>query len=153
MDMDRSLRWRTYALIAVTVFCVATLAPSFVDKDSLPSWFTRIFSKQINLGLDLQGGKHIVYNIALDKAIDDKASDIKRDLESDSTLGVTVKTPATPTGAFTVIPSDPKKKSEIESKIKSDYKGDVDTRACAADDPKDSMCYVVATSYADSLKK
>src|SRR5438094_388171 len=128
--MDRSLRWRTIALVAATLFCLATLAPSFVDKDALPSWFTHFFAKEINLGLDLQGGKHIVYNIALDKAIDDRASDIKRDLESDTTLGAVVKTPATPTGAFTVIPTDPKKHDEIANKIKADYKGDVDTRPC-----------------------
>ncbi len=151
--MDRSLRWRTIALIGITLFCIATLAPSFVDRDQLPSWFTSLFSKQINLGLDLQGGKHIVYNIALDRAIDDKASDIKRDLESDSSLGVIVKTPSAPTGAFTVIPSDPKKAPDIEAKIKSDYHGDVDPRTCEPNDPKEAMCYVVATSYAEGLRK
>jgi preprotein translocase subunit SecD len=151
--MDRSLRWRTIALVFISLFCLATLAPSFVDKDSLPSWFTHFFKKEINLGLDLQGGKHIVYNIALDKAIDDKASDIKRDLESDTTLNLAVKTPPTPTGAFTVIPSDPKKVEEIKAKITSDYKGDVDTRECAPDDAKGSLCYVVAASYADKLRK
>src|SRR5437764_10246107 len=112
--MDRSLRWRTIALVFMSLFCLCTLAPSFIDKDALPSWFTHFFKKEINLGLDLQGGKHIVYNIALDRAIDDKASDIKRDLETDST--VTVKTPPRPVGAFTVIPSDPKKVEEIKSK-------------------------------------
>ena len=151
--MDRSLRWRTIALVVATLFCLATLAPSFVDKDSLPSWFTHFFSKQINLGLDLQGGKHIVYNIALDKAIDDKASDIKRDLESDNTLGVVVKTPATPTGAFTVIPNDPKKKDEVANKVRADYKGDISDRTCADSDPKEAVCFVVASSYADNLRK
>src|SRR5438874_772055 len=143
--MDRSLRWRTFALIGITLFSLATLAPSFIDKDALPGWFTHIFSKEINLGLDLQGGKHIVYNIALDKAIDDKASDIKRDLESDSALGVIVKTPTTPTGAFTVIPADPKKHGDIDAKVKSDYHGDVTERKCSPDDPKEAMCYVVSS--------
>jgi preprotein translocase subunit SecD len=151
--MDRSLRWRTIALVVATLFCLATLAPSFVDKGSLPGWFTHFFSKEINLGLDLQGGKHIVYNIALSKAIDDKASDIKRDLESDATLGVVVKTPTTPTGAFTVIPNDPKKKDEAANKVRADYKGDISDRACAETDPKEAICFVVATSYADNLRK
>jgi preprotein translocase subunit SecD len=151
--MDRSLKWRTLALIAVTVFCVATLAPSFVSKGSLPSWFKSFFSKEINLGLDLQGGKHIVYNIALDKAIDDKASDIKRDLESDSTLNVSVRLPSTPSGAFDVIPPNPAQKDEIGAKVLSDYKGDISTRECEPDAPKGALCYVVASGYADSLKK
>jgi preprotein translocase subunit SecD len=158
--MDRSLRWRTIALVAAMLFCVATLAPTFLDKDSLPSWFTHFFSKEINLGLDLQGGKHIVYNIALDKAIDDRASDIKRDLESDTKLNVTVKTPATPTGAFTVIPTDPKKKDEVANTVKADYKCDIDSRECnrntppqPGDDPPEAVCFVVAASYADNLRK
>src|SRR4051812_13082619 len=99
--MDRSLKWRFLAPFGVGGFCVATLAPSFIDRASLPPWFTKVFSKKINLGLDLQGGMHIVYNIALDKAVDDKAADIKRDLESryaDDKIAATVKTPqSTPT--------------------------------------------------------
>src|SRR5690348_9956399 len=104
--MDRSLKLRTLGLIALTLFCIATLIPSFVAKDQLPSWFRSVFSKQMNLGLDLQGGKHIVYNIALDKAVDDKASEIKRDLDarfSDEKLAATVQLPAVPLGGVTVI--------------------------------------------------
>jgi len=56
--MDRSLRWRFIALAAIVVYCAGVLAPSFMPKDSLPSWFP--FSKKISLGLDLQGGIHIV---------------------------------------------------------------------------------------------
>ena len=107
--MDRSLKWRTLALFGALVFCVCTLAPSFAPKDSLPSWFTRLFSKRINLGLDLQGGLHIVYSIDLAQAVDDKASDNKRDLEAqfaDTKTAATVKVPAAsldvPHGSFTV---------------------------------------------------
>ncbi len=37
--MDRSLKWRTLALIAACLLCVGVLMPSFVDKESLPGWF------------------------------------------------------------------------------------------------------------------
>ena len=70
--MDRSLRLRTLILGGILTFCVLYLAPTFMPKDSLPSWF---FSKEIQLGLDLQGGAHFVYSIDLNKAVDDKASD------------------------------------------------------------------------------
>ena len=65
--------------------------------------------KKINLGLDLQGGLHLVYSIDLNKAIDDKASDIKRDLESkfiDDKVKATVKTPLDVLGGITVIAPD-----------------------------------------------
>ena len=77
--MDRSLKWRTLLLIGSIFLAIGVLAPSFVPE-KLPSWF--FWEKKINLGLDLQGGLHIVYSIDLDRAVDDKASEIKRDLEA-----------------------------------------------------------------------
>src|SRR4051812_35252512 len=118
--MDRSLKWRTLILIGITLFCIATLAPSFVPKESLPSWFTSVFGKKINLGLDLQGGKHIVYNIDLDKAVDDYASNIKRDLENyvvDNKIDATVRTPRTLLGGVTVQLKDQSKRSLVEGEI------------------------------------
>ena len=49
--MDRSLKWRTIALFAILLFCVATLAPSFVSRDQLPSvWpLNKLFGNQISL--------------------------------------------------------------------------------------------------------
>src|SRR3954470_20980964 len=110
--MDRSLKWRTIALFAMLLLCLATLAPTFISPDKLPkTWpLNHLFGSQISLGLDLQGGKHIVYNIALDKAVDDKASEIKRNLESrmaDEKVKGSVKTPATPLGAVQVTVADP----------------------------------------------
>src|SRR5207302_10366214 len=122
--MDRSLRLRTVALVFITLFCIATLAPSFADKDSLPSWFKRVFSKQISLGLDLQGGKHIVYNIALDRAIDDKASEVKRDLDAifadqKAKLGeINVRLPSQ-LGAVSVQLKDQSKRDEVVTLVKT----------------------------------
>ena len=118
--MDRSLKWRTFALVGLVVFCVATLAPTFTSRGTLPSWFHSMFSKQISYGLDLQGGKHIEYTIDLDKAVDDKASEIKRDLESrmaDDKIKGSVKTPSTPLGAVTVLLDDSTRMAELRSKI------------------------------------
>src|SRR5215831_8256072 len=111
--MDRSLKWRTVALLFGLLLCAGLLAPTWPGSSSLPSWFP--FKKKISLGLDLQGGMHLVYSIDLDRAVDDRASDIKRDLEARFTedkVDVKVKTPSLPLGAVTVIPADPKKKAE-----------------------------------------
>ena len=118
--MDRSLKWRTVALLVGLLLCAGLLAPTQLGTSSLPSWFP--FKKKISLGLDLQGGMHIVYSIDLDKAVDDKASDIKRDLEArfiDEKVDAKVKTPAKPLGAVVVTVADSKKKAEIESLIRS----------------------------------
>ncbi len=77
--MDRSLKWRVIGLLVGILFCVGVLIPSFVPKEQRPAWYP--FSKTINLGLDLQGGLHIVYSIDLDRAVEDRAHEIKRDLD------------------------------------------------------------------------
>src|SRR5512147_3238266 len=92
--MDRSLKWRTVALLLGLVLCACFLAPTWPGSSALPSWFP--FKKKISLGLDLQGGMHIVYSIDLDRAVEDKASDIKRDLDAryiDEKIKADVKLP------------------------------------------------------------
>ena len=151
--MDRSLKWRTVALLVGLLLCAGLLAPSWPGPDSLPSWFP--FKKKISLGLDLQGGVHIVYSIALDRAVDDKASDIKRDLEAryaDEKLDAKVKLP-TALGAVTVVLTDAAKKAEIESQIYGDYHDVVQARPCAPDDGANAICFQVSSSYAEGIKK
>ena len=154
--MDRSLKWRFIALAGVVVFCAATLASSVVSKDALPSWFNSLFSKKINLGLDLQGGMHIVYSIDLDKAVDDKATELKRDLDArfvEKGFKATVKTPPTPIGAVTVIPDDPAKRAEIDKQVESDYGNDIGSRDCTPADGANALCYRVSSSFAEGIKK
>ena len=157
--MDRSLKWRTLGLIGLVIFCVAALAPSFTDRGTLPSWFRWAFSKEISYGLDLQGGKHIVYNIDLDKAVDDKASEIKQDLEAqmgDDKIPGTVKTPANPLGAVTVLLNDSTRKAELKSKIESNYnekEKTIEWRDCNAADGPNALCFLVSSDYAQGIKK
>jgi preprotein translocase subunit SecD len=160
--MDRSLKWRTVTLFAIILFCVVMVLPTFVGKRNLPSWFRAVSDEEINLGLDLQGGLYIVYNIDLDKAVDDRASDIKRDLDAKfadpaSKVKATVKTPSTPIGAVTIVLSDTAKKAEIEKLMQSDYGDTVSTRTCGPLGPNDppgavQLCYIVSSSYADGIK-
>jgi preprotein translocase subunit SecD len=152
--MDRSLKWRTLALLVGLLLCAGVLAPTWPGSASLPSWFP--FKKKISLGLDLQGGMHIVYAIALDRAVDDKAADIKRDLETrfaDEKIKATVKTPTSLVGAVTVTLADATKKAEIESRVKSDYGDTIQDRECAPTDGPSAVCFLVSASYADGIKK
>src|SRR5512132_743482 len=97
--MDRSLKWRTAALVIVTLLCVGIVLPSFISRSEFPSWYNKIFSSRMSMGLDLQGGLHLVYSIDLDKAVDDRASELKRDIESrfaDDKIKGSVRTPQQP---------------------------------------------------------
>src|SRR5688572_28720458 len=154
--MDRSLRWRTIALVVIVGFCVLSLIPSFVDKKTLPAWYDDIpyLDSKMQLGLDLQGGLHIVYSIDLDKAVDDKASEIKRDieayLESESLVG-TASTPAQ-TGAVTARVGDPAGRDKVKSWLFSTYDDVIVERPCPPDQT-DAICVRVSSDYADSIKK
>src|SRR5262245_56571092 len=112
--MDRSLKWRTVVLIFATLFCVCVLVPSFVSRTGLPPWFNWAFKSKMSFGLDLQGGLHLVYSIDLNKAVDDRASELKRDLETrfaDEATKAVVKTPLSPLGAVTILLEDASKKA------------------------------------------
>jgi preprotein translocase subunit SecD len=151
--MDRSLKWRTIALLVGLLLCAGLLAPTWPGSDALPSWFP--FKKKIGLGLDLQGGVYIVYSIALDRAVDDKASEIKRDLEArfaDDKVNAKVKLPPA-LGAVTVVPADASKKAEIESQIYADHRDVIRARACTSEDGPGAICFEVAESYAEGIKK
>ena len=157
--MDRSLRWRTISLTGLLVFCVCMLLPSFVSKDTLPDWFTGIFSKKINYGLDIQGGVHLTYSIALDRAVDDKASEIKRDLDQrfettrSGRARSTVTTRSPPVGTVVVKIKDPSKKAEVEKMVLADYKDVAGTVPCPPGEAPGTLCFRVKTSYADSIRK
>ncbi len=154
--MDRSLKWRTLALLGAILLCVGVLSPNFVSdpQSQLPSWYP--FKKKINLGLDLKGGLHIVYSIDLNTAIVDRASEIERDLKSrfaEENVNATVTAPLQPLGAVTVTAPDAAKKAEIEQLIKNDYNETIEFRDCESSDGENAICFKVADSYAESIKK
>jgi preprotein translocase subunit SecD len=154
--MDRNLRWRTLGLVAVLLLCACILLPSFVP--GLPSWFTWAFKNKINLGIDIDGGARVVYSIDLDRAVDDKASEIKRDLEAKFAEGewkgkVALSVPVTPIGAVTVKTTDAAKREEIKKLIIADYEDVVVERPCTAGDGDGAICFRVSSDYATSIRK
>lgn len=154
--MDRSLKWRTIVLVLITIVSVCILLPSFVPRGDLPPWFTKIFSSRMSWGLDLQGGVHLVYSIDLDKAVDDRAGELKRDIEArfaEDNIKGTVRTPAMPLGAVTVTLEDGTKKAEVQRQLQSDYGDTITMLTCPSNEAPNSICFRVSSSYADSIKK
>jgi len=154
--MDRSLKWRTLFLVLGTLFFVLTLVPSFVPKTKLPPLFTKVFKSKMSLGLDLQGGLHLVYSIDLDKAIDDKASQIKTSLDTrftDAKIKGAVKTPASPVGAVTVLIDNAKDVPTVKGWITEDDAKDITYLDCPKAEPPNTICFRVSSSFGDNLKK
>jgi preprotein translocase subunit SecD len=81
--MNRNLWMRAAAIAAAAMLSLFYLVPSLAGE--LPGWWTSTFPSQpIRLGLDLQGGMHLVLEVEADKAVefslDRMAEDLKGDL-------------------------------------------------------------------------
>jgi len=156
--MDRSLKWRTFGLFAITALAVMMLVPTVVPSEQLPPWYLNAFSRKIQLGLDLQGGLHIVYGIDLDKAVDDKGSDIKRELEAkmaDEKVKGKVTTPLRPPGAVNVVLDSPKDKDKVKGDMLGTLfeDGVIVSRDCPPDVKDRAVCIRVSSDYAEGIKK
>jgi SecD/SecF fusion protein len=65
--MNTSLKWKFSLLAVLVVFSVLAIIPSFYP--SAPDWWKKYLAPQgMKLGLDLQGGIHLVLKVDLDKA-------------------------------------------------------------------------------------
>lgn len=155
--MDRKLKWRSFWLAVLAVFALLTLMPTLVPSEKMPPWLSGVFNRKVQLGLDLQGGLHIVYSIDLQKAVDDKATEIKRDLESKlDEIGVKGRatTPRTPRGAVSLILESADDLPKLGDAFFSDYDEIVVARECPENEAKArSRCVRVSSDYADSIKK
>jgi preprotein translocase subunit SecD len=76
---------RRGVLTRVVIFSIATivaaifLLPTFVT--TLPSWWSGIFPAEgIHLGLDLQGGSHLVLEVKVDKALENHVERLRGEL-------------------------------------------------------------------------
>ena len=62
-------KWKIILVIAICVLGLAFAAPNFIDRDTaegLPDWLP---NKQISLGLDLQGGSHLLLQVETDVVV------------------------------------------------------------------------------------
>jgi protein-export membrane protein SecD len=80
--MRRYLRIKAVALLALVVVAVLAVLPSIVPAERLPTWITDTFTSKFQLGLDLQGGLHLEYSVAVDEAMEHKLDQIAAELEA-----------------------------------------------------------------------
>ena len=65
-------RWKVITILGVCLIGLLTLMPNFFPREvaeKFPSWLP---SRQINLGLDLQGGAHLLFEVDADAVIKER---------------------------------------------------------------------------------
>ena len=77
--MRQNVRARLVGFVIVALAALIYLIPTFVS--ALPGWWSAVLpTDQINLGLDLQGGTHLVLEVKVDKALENNVERIRADL-------------------------------------------------------------------------
>jgi SecD/SecF fusion protein len=136
--MNKSLRWKLILLLFTIVFSALSVAPSF-NKD-LPDWWKKYLAPEgLQLGLDLQGGMHLVMKVNLEKAIENSldfaAQDFKDVLLEKKISVVKTKSPDNSKIIFTL----PNKSAlpTINELIKGDFPNlDIEVMAEAGSFPR-----------------
>jgi protein-export membrane protein SecD len=84
--MRKFLKTKALLLLLMIATAVMMVTPSIAqilgrDKE-LPGWLTSTFDNRFKLGLDLQGGLHLEYSVAVDEALENKLDQIAAELEA-----------------------------------------------------------------------
>jgi preprotein translocase subunit SecD len=78
--MPKETGWRISLIVIFALVSLLYLTPTLVPQ--LPSWWTGLLPKdKIHLGLDLQGGTHLVLEVDTQKAVEGSLDIIATDLE------------------------------------------------------------------------
>src|SRR5512144_2541839 len=127
--MDRAWYWKAGLIVAVTLVAIWALVPSVtyfrlpaserneasVFEKARPKWAP---SRHLNLGLDLQGGIHLVMGVEVDRAVREKAvrraEELQAELERKEIKGAEV-TGDPDTGIVTVKAADVGKAKNLVS--------------------------------------
>jgi preprotein translocase subunit SecD len=81
--MQKGLAIRAAIFIAAVLAAVIYLAPTFLfdNPENPPSWWPSFFPREkIRLGLDLQGGTHLVLEVEVEKAVENTLERVRGEL-------------------------------------------------------------------------
>ncbi|MGE5311788.1 MAG: protein translocase subunit SecD, partial [Nitrospirota bacterium] len=78
----KDLRWRVLVVVAIVAVALLCLLPTLSKE--LPRWWTNVFpSEKIHLGLDLQGGMHLLLEVQTDKAVENTVERLAQEMKDD----------------------------------------------------------------------
>ena len=84
--------WKTALIIAFAIVSVAFALPNAFDKETVESWPSFFPQRQIVLGLDLQGGAHMLLQVERQSLVDDRLEVLRDDVRTslrDERIGYT----------------------------------------------------------------
>jgi len=80
--VSKNLGWRALIVLLTVVMSVIYLTPSLTEK--LPGWWSDMLpTEKINLGLDLQGGMHLVLEVESEKAVETHLERVVEEVRQD----------------------------------------------------------------------
>ena len=80
--MKSTFKWRLLIILVVLIGALIYCFPTLTEET--PSWWPEFFPQdKIHLGLDLQGGMHLILEVETDEAVESSMERIKNDLKND----------------------------------------------------------------------
>ncbi len=105
--MSKTLKLKIAALASLVIFALITLLPSFYK--GVPDWWKKYLAPEgLRLGLDLQGGMHLVLRVDLEKAIEnslDLAAQNLKDTLAEKKISVVRSESGDPHKVLFIIPN------------------------------------------------
>lgn len=126
--MNTSLKLKLGLLIFLVALAVVTIVPSFYS--ATPDWWKKYMAPEgLRLGLDLQGGMHLVLKVDLQKAEENSlelaANDLKDTLTEQSISAIQTPSPSAGSIVFTL--PNTGSVEQVKKLIKDDFP-DIDTK-------------------------
>ncbi len=87
--MKKTMKWKILSFLLVTVIAGYYLFPTLSGRSSLPSLLPPLLprAERLNLGLDLQGGMHLVLEVVTEKAVENTVdrliAELRRETEKE----------------------------------------------------------------------
>lgn len=75
-------RWKMVVIILVCLAGIAFSSPNFLSAEMRSALSGVLPSKTVNLGLDLRGGAHLLYQVDVQQVFADRAADVRSDLRT-----------------------------------------------------------------------
>jgi len=120
--LKKNVKWRLALIAASIVMAVIYLLPSTPAFNAMPQWWREAMpSEGITLGLDLQGGMHLVFEVEWDKAVEvttDRLADGLRNSLKEKELSAEVKREES---GISVIPGDGTDADAIRTVVDEEY--------------------------------
>jgi SecD/SecF fusion protein len=111
---------RTAIIIIVSVLGIVLATPNFFSKETTASWPSFLPRNGMTLGLDLQGGSHLLLQVNRDSIMEERLKELRRDarqlLANDRGIGNIITTDA---DGITVELTDPTQKADARAALET----------------------------------